>query len=140
MLPNLANFYECLNILSRMVDISKLCSQNGHTNARKTFFTDLMNSWVYILLCFKNILWNLYENTRIYMYEFKILNNWLTDHEYLQPLTDSIGGWPVNRLTESSPVMSLHYSEIDHIICQHKLRNFIISNFIHLSCTHNEQW
>ena len=29
---------------------------------------------------------------RIYTYEFKILDNRLTEHEYLQPLADSIDG------------------------------------------------
>ena len=79
--------------LSRIVDFLKICSlKRPYKYQRKIFFTDLMNCWVYILLSFKNILWNLHKNTRIYTYEFKILNNRLTDYEYFQPLADSIGG------------------------------------------------
>ena len=79
--------------LSKIVDfLKKFSLKHPYKYQRKIFFTDLMNCWAYILLCFKNIIWNLHENTRNYTYEFKILNNRLTDHEYLQPLADSIDG------------------------------------------------
>ena len=77
--------------LSRIVDFLKICSlKRPYEYQRKIFFTDLMK-----LMCFKYILWNLHENTRIYTYEFKISNNRLTDHEYLQLPTLST----VSRLT-----------------------------------------
>ena len=73
------------------MDFSELCflkTAIHDITERLVLSTDLMNwmsmTYYYVLRIFYEIL---HETAlRIYMYEFKILNNRLTDHEYLQPL------------------------------------------------------